>query len=161
MDMVCLQNRLEEIRERRDEASEEVVHEDGVVPVAALAAIAGRLHARGAVLVGVRGHKVAHLVDSPRPMRDFGSATAGSALPETVAGWLACTRALPFLGAAVFGGAMDAKEKRSLEALSSRKKEEFGGRVRRRNGRSDRRHHHTQALTPRCRGHGGPHRVAH
>ena len=50
-------------------------------------------------------------------MRDFGSAAAGSALPDAVAGWLACTGALPFLGAAVFGGAI----------VAGKKKEELGG----------------------------------
>ena len=93
-------------------------------------------------------------------MRDFGSAVAGSALPDAVSGWLACTGALPFLGAAVFGGAMVVGKKRSLEAMSSRKKEEFESRVRQRNGRSEGRHHRAQALTPRYRGRGGPHRVA-
>ena len=50
LDLVYLQNRLEEVGERRNETGGESVKEDGVIPLAKLPA-AGRLHACGAVLV--------------------------------------------------------------------------------------------------------------
>ena len=59
LDLVRLQNRQEEVGERRDEAGVESMEEDGVEPLGEPAA--GRPHLGGAVLVGVRRRQVAHL----------------------------------------------------------------------------------------------------